>query len=316
MRWSSASPNMASSSRNCVFDVAESLSLDNHANRCKRLLVVIVITYVQERVSALEEGDSSWILVDSGSAVTACPPTHAQEVPIIRGPGRVLGLPSRANHVLNIARGASLPQKTEATPLGLATAAGLDVPAVFAARQQGASKRWTETVTRPKSTQTGSCVKVRRTLRSGSARTGELTPDSIIADRDEQTFLPEYRGARNFTMGGIEHLMYLLIAVSDEKLTRGEDPEFGDMVDQLMWQLHVGRRVTDHPLPSRTLVWGCPTLRSHRLTTAMMVMASLRWPWPPPPCAFRDCVRFTTLASTVHHAAKGPLPVFWMGGAS
>ena len=65
-------PNMASSSRNCVFDVTESLSLDNHANRCKRLLVVIVITYVQEPVSALQDNGESWILVDSRSAVTAC----------------------------------------------------------------------------------------------------------------------------------------------------------------------------------------------------------------------------------------------------
>ena len=33
--------------------------------------------------------DVSWILVDSGSAVTLCPLTHAQEVPVVRGPERV-----------------------------------------------------------------------------------------------------------------------------------------------------------------------------------------------------------------------------------
>ena len=41
-------------------------------------------------MSALQENDVSWILVGSGSAVTACPPTHAQEAPIIRWLERVL----------------------------------------------------------------------------------------------------------------------------------------------------------------------------------------------------------------------------------
>ena len=47
-------------------------SLGNHANRRKRLFVLMVITLVQEPVSALQENDVSWIFVDSRSA---CPPT-------------------------------------------------------------------------------------------------------------------------------------------------------------------------------------------------------------------------------------------------
>ena len=74
-------PDMAKKiSCGCAFPVTESSSLANHANRWKRL---VPFTFVQSPVSALQEHDVSWILVDTGSAVTACPPTHAQEMPFI-----------------------------------------------------------------------------------------------------------------------------------------------------------------------------------------------------------------------------------------
>ena len=63
-----------------MFAVTDEPSLGNHAVRLKRLVVQ----------STLQENDVSWNLVDSGSAVTACPPTIAKEVRIIRGPARVL----------------------------------------------------------------------------------------------------------------------------------------------------------------------------------------------------------------------------------
>ena len=95
-------PNMASNSHDYVIAVADSPRLDNHPNRWKMLVVLMVITFVQEPVSALQDNcDTSWILAFFGSAVTACPPTHAEEVPIIRGSERVL--PSGGmNHKIEI----------------------------------------------------------------------------------------------------------------------------------------------------------------------------------------------------------------------
>ena len=76
-------------SHDYVSAATERPSLGNRANRWKGLVALTIITFVQEPVSELQENDVSWILVDSGSAVTARPPTHAQEVPLIRGPERV-----------------------------------------------------------------------------------------------------------------------------------------------------------------------------------------------------------------------------------
>ena len=74
-----------------VFAVTEKPSLGNHAVRWKRV-VLLIISLVQQPVSVLQESDVSRILVHSGSAVAACPATHAHEVPLIRGPERVLTL--------------------------------------------------------------------------------------------------------------------------------------------------------------------------------------------------------------------------------
>ena len=73
---------MAISSHDFVFAGTDKPSLCNHAVRWKRLVVVLIVLFVQEPVSALEEDDVSWVLVGPRSAVTACPPTHAQDVPI------------------------------------------------------------------------------------------------------------------------------------------------------------------------------------------------------------------------------------------
>ena len=49
--------------------------------------LVVLLTDMHEPVPALQQNcDTSWILVGCGTAVTLCPPTLAQEVPIIRGP--------------------------------------------------------------------------------------------------------------------------------------------------------------------------------------------------------------------------------------
>ena len=74
--------SMAISSHDFVFAGADKPSLGNHAVRWKIQVVVLIVLFVQEPVSALQEEDVSWVLVGLRSAVTACPPTHAQDVPI------------------------------------------------------------------------------------------------------------------------------------------------------------------------------------------------------------------------------------------
>ena len=71
-------PNTAISSHDFVFAGTEKPSLCNHAVRWKRQVVVLIV----QPVSALQEDGVSWVLVGPRSAVTACPPTHAQDVPI------------------------------------------------------------------------------------------------------------------------------------------------------------------------------------------------------------------------------------------
>ena len=61
-------PHMASSSHDNVFAVTEGPHLGNHVIRCKRLVGLMIITFVQAPVSALPENDASWILLDFGSA--------------------------------------------------------------------------------------------------------------------------------------------------------------------------------------------------------------------------------------------------------
>ena len=92
-------PNMASSNHDHVCAVTEKPRLGNQAVRWKKPIVLLTISVVQESVSALQVNDVSWVLLDSGSAVTACPPTQAQEVPIIRGPETVLTLRHEANQL-------------------------------------------------------------------------------------------------------------------------------------------------------------------------------------------------------------------------
>ena len=75
--------NMASSSHDYLFAVMEKSRLGNHTVRWQRVFVLLIIFFLLEPMSALQENDVSWILVGSGLAVTACPPTHSQEAPII-----------------------------------------------------------------------------------------------------------------------------------------------------------------------------------------------------------------------------------------
>ena len=56
---------MASSSHGNVFSVTEKLNLGNHANRWKRLDVLMIINFANEPMSALQEHDVSWKPVDS-----------------------------------------------------------------------------------------------------------------------------------------------------------------------------------------------------------------------------------------------------------
>ena len=82
--------NMANSSRDYVLAVTEGPRLDNNAIRWKKLIVLMLITFMHEPVSAQDNSDVSWILVGSCSAATACPPTHAQELQIIHGPEKMV----------------------------------------------------------------------------------------------------------------------------------------------------------------------------------------------------------------------------------
>ena len=50
----------------------------------------MIILFMREPVSSLQENDACRTLIDSSSEGAACPSTHAREVPIIRGPGRLL----------------------------------------------------------------------------------------------------------------------------------------------------------------------------------------------------------------------------------
>ena len=74
--------------RKHAFAVTEKPKTDNHIHRWKTL-VVLMLGLMQEPVSPLEDkGDTSSTIVDSWSAVAACPATRVEEVRIIRGAGR------------------------------------------------------------------------------------------------------------------------------------------------------------------------------------------------------------------------------------
>ena len=66
-------PNVASSSHDNKFAVTESQSLGSHGCGWKRLVVLMIITSVQEPVSALQDNDVSWVQISSG-----CVPTDAR----------------------------------------------------------------------------------------------------------------------------------------------------------------------------------------------------------------------------------------------
>ena len=60
-------PHAASSSHDFTFAVTDSSSMDNYADWCKKLVVLLLITFMHEPVSALQDScDTSWSLVDSG----------------------------------------------------------------------------------------------------------------------------------------------------------------------------------------------------------------------------------------------------------
>ena len=59
------------SSHHCEFAVTERPSLGNHVIRCQWLVVLLIISFVPEPVSAPQRKDVSWILVDSGSSMYA-----------------------------------------------------------------------------------------------------------------------------------------------------------------------------------------------------------------------------------------------------
>ena len=77
-------PNVASNSQDYVLRTRQAKSCNN-AVRCKRLVVLMIISIVQEPVSALQENDVMYL----GSSFTPVEQrlhAHPQEMPIIRGP--------------------------------------------------------------------------------------------------------------------------------------------------------------------------------------------------------------------------------------
>ena len=72
--------------RDCVFAKTECPSLGNHAVRWKGLVVLMIITIVQELASAFQENDVWWILGESRIAGTSCHTDAHQEVPSICRP--------------------------------------------------------------------------------------------------------------------------------------------------------------------------------------------------------------------------------------
>ena len=128
-------------------------------------------------------------------------------------------------------------------------------------------------------------------LSSAPSITLVLTSLSIIAYRDEQT---------DFTIGEIEHLMDLLIAVGEEIHNRGSRARRNGRMAATRWKL---RTTPDRPSFAFTNFGaGLPNTSIARLTTAMMLMASLHWPTAPlsgtRQCAIQD------LAFSLHHAVK------------